>query len=391
VVALTAWLAAPLGRIGVLVAAAFAAVAPPAVYYSRYFIQETLLVAFTLAALGCGREWLRTHRLKWALAMGVCAGLMQATKALAPLFAVAALLALWAGHGFRRPAPQRLRHFALACAAALVTAAVFFSSFGGNPSGVADALASLGSMFTRATEGASGHEKSWWWYGALLTRSYGIWPDWRSAIFLGLAVIGYFGSWRSALPQMRWLVIYTTIVAATLSLTPYKTPWVVVHLVPLLALFAAEPYELPLRWRRIQPGPLFAIAGLGVLLVLWMTWFVTFTRPADPRNPYAYVHAGPDVLKVRAIAERARRSFPAAPILVIGPEYWPLPWYLRGVERVGYYAEPPEDCDGALVICAMELADIAQGRMSEDYTTSLLGLRPGVLLAVYERRAGTSP
>ena len=392
VVALTAILAAPLGRISMLVAAAFMAVAPPAVYYSRYFIQETLLLAFTLGALCCGRQWLRSHQLRWALAMGVCAGLMQSTKALAPVFAVAALIALSVEYGFRRPPPARLRGFALAFIAALATAGGFYSSFGSNPTGIADAMTSLGSMFDRATEGASGHEKPGSWYATLLTRSYSVWPDWRSAIFLGLALVGYFASWRSNQPLMRWLVIYTTIVAAVLFLTPYKTPWVVIHLVPPLALFAAEPYELPLRWRRIQPGPLFAIAILGVLSLLWMTWTISLTRAAwDPRNPYAYVQAGPDMLKVRPIAERARGAFPEEPIKIVGTDYWPLPWYLRGFPRVGFYPEPPDDCDGALVICSAGLADAVRARMSGTYTTSMLGLRPGVLLVVYERIPGTAP
>src|SRR5581483_6674407 len=42
-----------------LAAAAFVAVSPPAVYYSRDFIQETLLVTFTLAALASAQAWWR--------------------------------------------------------------------------------------------------------------------------------------------------------------------------------------------------------------------------------------------------------------------------------------------------------------------------------------------
>lgn len=391
IVLLTALLAAPLGRVSFLVAPAFVAVAPAAVYYSRYFIQETLLLAFTLGALLCGREWLRSGRVWWALAMGACAGLMFATKALAPLFAVAALVSLAVEHGLRAPPPRRLRGFAWACLALLVTGAVLYSSFGDNPDGVQDALASFVSMFDRATGGASGHEKPWWYYAELLTRRYDMWPDWRPLPFLALATVGYFSSWRSSQPLMRFLVVYTTIIAAVLSFTPYKTPWVVIHLVPPLALFAAEVYELPLRWRRIAPVPLFAIAAISVALLGWSAWFVAFKRPADPRNPFAYVHAAPDVLKVRPLAESVRRDFPADNILVIGSDYWPLPWYLRGLPRVGYYPVPPETIDAPLVFVTADLASTVQERLTGDYTMSYLGLRPNVILVAFARSGGSDP
>ncbi|MEY4941705.1 MAG: hypothetical protein RIQ93_3440, partial [Verrucomicrobiota bacterium] len=92
-VVLLAWLASPLGRWPALASAAFLAISPAAVYYSRDFIQETLLLTFVLGALACARLWWREGRLRWALAAGVFGGLMAATKSSAPLFAAAALVA----------------------------------------------------------------------------------------------------------------------------------------------------------------------------------------------------------------------------------------------------------------------------------------------------------
>ena len=56
-------LADGLGRTAVVAAALLTAISPAMVFYSRYYIQETLLVFFTLAALGCGWRYLRTRRL----------------------------------------------------------------------------------------------------------------------------------------------------------------------------------------------------------------------------------------------------------------------------------------------------------------------------------------
>ena len=54
-----------LGRIAVAAAALLAAISPAMVFYSRYYIQETLLVFFTLAARGCGWRYVCMRRLAW--------------------------------------------------------------------------------------------------------------------------------------------------------------------------------------------------------------------------------------------------------------------------------------------------------------------------------------
>ena len=55
-----------------LAAAAFVAVSPPALYYSRYFIQETILAALNLAVFVAARAWWRTGLTRWALALPGC-------------------------------------------------------------------------------------------------------------------------------------------------------------------------------------------------------------------------------------------------------------------------------------------------------------------------------
>ena len=47
-----------LGKTAVATAALLTAISPAMVFYSRYYIQEMLLVFFTLAALGCGWRYL---------------------------------------------------------------------------------------------------------------------------------------------------------------------------------------------------------------------------------------------------------------------------------------------------------------------------------------------
>ena len=376
-VLLLAALATPLGRWPAFAAAAFMAVSPPAVYYSRYFVQETLLVTFTLAALVCAQRWWRTGRASWALAAGACAGLMQATKVSAPLFALAAVVALIAARGHPLASRRIVRHTLRALATALVVAAIFYSSFGLHPAGLRDALTAYGDAWTRAV-GDSGHEKPWWYYLRLFTwqRSGGF--VFEQLAFFTFAVAGVVAAFTSKKRILRWAALYTAVVAVALALVPYKTPWHAVHLVPGLALLAAGALAALPSWR------LAAALGAAVLaLQIHATNLVAFTHPADERNPYAYVHSSPDVLKFRPLADAARARAPEQPVCVISEEYWPLPWYLRGLSRVGYWSTPPATCDGALVIASASQADTVRARLHGAYRESFLGLRPGFVCVVF--------
>jgi uncharacterized protein (TIGR03663 family) len=371
-IALVWRLAAPLGLRAAFLAALFLALSPPATYFSRYFIQETLLVCFTLGALVCGQRLWTKGGIGWAAGMGVCAGLMQATKASALLFAAAALLALVVV-GRRRFGELGWKPWAAAAAAALATSALFYSSFGANPAGLRDALGTFAPMLGKAAGGATGHEKPVWYYGSLFVFRNAGGYVWDQTWFLTLAVIGGILAWRGPRRLPRFFAWSTAVAFVVLSLTPYKTPWIAVNFVPGLCVLAG--FFLA----RIHPVSATALALAAVLMLGWQNWLAVFHRPADPRNPYAYVHTSPDLRRLVDLT-RPRTS---GPIKVISPEYWPLPWYLRYRDDVGYWPTPPEDCDGAVVIVAADLADEVQARLKGKYQTSYRGLRPGYVLVIF--------
>ncbi len=367
-------------------AAIFLTVSPPAVYYSRYFIQETLLLAFTLATFLFAQRWWRTPQLRWALLTGVSAGLMQATKASAPLFLFAGLFAALP-FALRHPRSTvnltvLPRHLPVTLAIAVLTAALFYSSFFTHFAGLRDALAT----YTHATSRAvtdSGHEKSFLYYFQLLAyhRAGGL--TFHQIPFLILSALGAILAFlrSTSSPLLRWSVLYTFLIALVLSFTPYKTPWHIIHLIPGLALLAAGAVA------SLRPWWLGAALGAFALTIqIKQTQLTSFLRPADARNPYAYVHSSPDVLKLRALAESALATSPNAVIRVIATEYWPIPWYLRGLEKnVGYWSTPPANSDAALIIASADLADSVSAQLKGTYRESLLGLRPGVLCVIFTR------
>lgn len=362
----------PIGPWPALAGAALFALSPPAVYYSRYFIQETLLACFTLGAFLSGRRWWVGGDWRWAAVMGACAGLMQATKASALLFGIIAAVGVIVID--RRRARERgWRPWVVALAAAAATAGVFYSSFGANPGGLRDAFGTLAPMLGKAAGGATGHEKPWWYYGRLFLFARTGGYVWDQTLLVVLAAAGAFAAFRQPSRLPRWLAAFTLGSLLVLSLVPYKTPWIVVNLVPGVCALAACALA------RVGPVAALPLAGATLLLLGWQTRQAAFLRPADARNPFAYVHSSPDVRKVPALAAQ----MPAGPIKVISPEYWPLPWYLRQRPEVGYWSSPPEDCDAVLVITSAELAEEVRARLRGRYVTSFLGLRPGYVLVLF--------
>lgn len=404
-----------------IAAAAFVACSPPAVYYSRYFVQETLLVTFLLGALVSGRQWWRTGRPGWAIALGGCVGLMQATKASTPLFLVAALIAaavtVWFHRGGRGAATAGDnggvarswgRDGALVLGSALLVAALFYSSFGSNPRGLLDAARAYG--FAGQKVGGGGHEKPWWYYLQLfgwMRRGGLVWHQLAfSALALGGLGIGVASILRrrinsantaatgdaAAEPRRAdrrgtlaiWAGAYTVIVMGALSAIAYKTPWHAIHFVPGMALLGACALRAVSRLNTGKfVGVAFAIVTIGTLYQ--QTARTSFQWASEERNPYAYVHSSKDVLKIRAIAESALLQMPGQPIHVVSEEYWPLPWYLRGFGNVGYWSEIPANVDGALVVASQSTAEAVAARLRGNYRQSFLGLRPGFVCILFIR------
>ncbi len=393
-----------------LLAAALLAVSPPAVYYSRYYIQEMLLVAFTLWAVIAGSQWWRTRQTRWAVATGTAVGLMLATKESAIVLVVAAAIAALSTEKWARgrsdaagathetsastaagARPMRWSDVLLGITALVVVAALLYSSFGRDPGGVWRALlAPLGGLH-RAVVEPRGHEKPWRYYLQLLTwnRSGGL--VFEQVLFSTLAVMGVIAAFVRR--ENRWAqgaALYVAVVLVALSIAPYKTPWNVIHVLPPMAFLGG--YGL-VTVVRLRTGRLVAaaFAFLTFATLLSQVRLVAFRRAADERNPYAYVHSSPDVLKYRPLAEAALAADPGAPIRVISEEYWPLPWYLRGLPRIGYWTSPPADCDGALVIASADLAPTVAARLHGPHHQKYLGLRPGFVCVVFTPEPPKSP
>jgi uncharacterized protein (TIGR03663 family) len=347
-----------LGPLGAALAALLVAISPAMVYYSRYYIHETLLVAFSFGALVAVCRYLRRPHAGWALVAGGAAGLMLATKETAPLALgsmLAGLAATDLGARWRDsaavPLPPRARgkHMLLALAAAVAVAVVLFSAFLRRPEGVLDATRAYGLYLERATTG-SWHVHPWHYYLGLLVYfpARGT-PVWTEGLILALAVLGAASAWtRRTAPgadprALRFLAGYTLILLVTYSAIPYKTPWCLLgFLHGMILLAGAGAASLVSSARSVRTRALVSVllaaaaAQLGLQAVAG-----SFRFAADPRNPYVYAHTGPDVFPiVRRLTELAEAHVSGAgmPLQIVSREnLWPLPWYLRRLTHVEWW------------------------------------------------------
>jgi len=398
-----------LGRIAAVCAGVLAAISPALVFYSRYYIQETLLVCFTFATIATAWRYVATRKVGWAVAAGACLGLMHATKetwvlAGASMVAALVLVLLWERYAHRRVLQIRsyLRPGAVvgALAAAIVVAVVLFTSFFTHARGPLDSVLAFYYNLAKAG-GESIHVHPWCWYlkmlacSSLVTGIRSV-PRWSEGLILSLALAGMVAAFtgrglgRTHRGLARFLAVYTILLTAAYAIIRYKTPWCCISFLHAMTLMAGVGAVALVRWVPTRPAKVLVSLVLVAAAVHlgWQAHRAAFRFSVDQRNPYVYAHTSPDAMKlVRRVEEVAEVSPQGREMIVkvITPtNYWPLPWYLRGFPHVGYYHEVPEDADASVIITSPEWTEPLQARTHLAYNqASLFGLRPGVLMSVW--------
>jgi hypothetical protein len=125
---------------------------------------------------------------------------------------------------------------------------------------------------------------------------------------------------------------------------------------------------------------------IGVADLTQRAHAASFRFASDNRNPYAYAHP---VQKVVQMADWLNRLATIHPdgyrmvVKVVATNPWPLPWYLRRFERVGYWERPPDALDAPVVIVDNVFSPVVDDRLQDEYKVTYYRLRPGTVLAVH--------
>ena len=401
-----------LGRAAAVWAGVLTALSPALVFYSRYFIQETMLVFFAFAAIAAGWRYARKPSLGWAIAAGAAIGLMHATKetcvlAFAAIAGALVLTPLWARLRDGSPPTAEMvprvprpnwPHVAAFLGAACVVSVVLFSSFFTNPSGIVDSIAAYGDYIHEAGgEGSTAnHDKPWPYYLLMLAFSRGSPSQWWSeGLILALAAIGgatalFRRSRRAESPGLaRFLTFYAVLLTAFYSAVPYKTPWCAIDFLHPLAILAGIGAAAVIRAGRAAPvrAVLAVLLALGSAHLGVQAFRASYVRFADHRNPYVYAHPVPAVTRLVRRANELAAVHPDGKRMVIKVmatrgDYWPIPWYLRAFERVGYWDHVPADPDAAMVVSSKDLGPRLEATLKKSYQREFVGLRPGHLLQI---------
>jgi uncharacterized protein (TIGR03663 family) len=211
---------------------------------------------------------------------------------------------------------------------------------------------------------------------------------------------------------------------AAYSLIAYKTPWLALSFLVPLALAGGSVLEWIYkelgRWESDRRKRIFAVAivlliATGVLPGLarasdqkqihWKTFIpgyqtidLNFINYDNDNRYYVYVyaHTRRETLKlvdeINMIAQRSRQGA-ATGITIVSPDYWPLPWYLRDYNRVGYYGRITPSNEPMILASSSQAAEV-QSTYGDRYQQVQSGfnpegsfpLRPGVDLLLYARR-----
>ena len=368
------------GFIPCLVAALLFAFAPLPVYYSRYFIHETLFVAATLGLVLAGwKAWQKSSLIAAAIA-GLCAALMLANKETAVLhFAALAITGICAAFLLPYEKFPPWKTAAVAVVVFVFFTVLLFTWFGQNWSVFSDLVRAIPRFTARA--GGEGHQKPFNYYFHLLDPMF--------VLFL-VVVAGVYAAVCDAVNCTRkphvLMVIYGIAIFLIYSAIPYKTPWLALNLWLPLALVCG--FGVNAFWEYLKHAAgrwIAAIAGAFLLASLGaQTKLLVFDHPAAENNPFAYAHTSEDILGLAPrLDELVKLNNLTQPrIAVVAADAWPLPWYLRKFSNVGYW-QPDQDTGAAdFFITSSDVSGSLKERL-KNYRPEFFGVRPEVLIILW--------
>ncbi len=384
------------GRTASYVSLGLAAVSPPLIYYSRYFIHESIFVLCSLVFIKLLWSFWHERDFKSAIWAGVMVGILHAVRETVVIVLAAAAIGLLVamGRDYKKHFKWMLSQDGMAKIGVLlgsgaVVSMVFYSAFFTHPQGIIDSILTY---FTYEKD--ESHNKPWYYYLALIlgekTRIGYLGQAW--VLLLAVAAL-----WRAfcgkngdaaGITFVRFVAGYTLATTLVYSMIAYKTPWLMLNFLVGWILLAG------IGWAHLwSRSKLKSVRVLLVLLLmaccvhsLRQASLLSFRFSADPRNPFVYSQTSQDFVKLVDRIDRLQEldeSGVGMRIDVGGLEYWPLPWYLREYTGVGYWTELPAESDAKIRLYSFS-GDVDVPEMSPElYTTELRGLREGVFVLMF--------
>lgn len=423
-----------LGPLATLVAGGLLAISPGAVYISRYFIHETLLVAFTLALVFAVVLYLDRREAKYLLAASAAAALMFTTKETGIITVIVLVIAVVVGHYYTawrspsavgRPSASRqggrsggrtprrpkavwidgveyraastgaraaepsgsiwpgsipVEQLAGASVVFLVIYVLFFSSFFTHyPQGLVDSLATF-TIWTQTGE-------------ATQVQPIHRYLEWMVRQDQPILILGVAGGLIAAIfaPSRLWVVfgLWAAGITTAYSIIPYKTPWIALNMLLPLALLAGLAIERLWKARPLRLA-VPVVLGASVIVSGYQALDLNYQRYDDEAAyPYVFVHSTRDMLRmvneIEVTAERAGTGKETG-VAIMSPDYWPLPWYFRDYPGAIFWSRIVDTEDATVVANVNQEAELAPALADRYERVGTYNLRPGVDLVLFTRK-----
>jgi predicted membrane-bound mannosyltransferase len=258
----------------------------------------------------------------------------------------------------------------------------FFS----NPAGPLGYLKTYLPWLNRASGGGEAlHAHTWYDY---LERYF--WhpqpgrPLWSEGFILVLALCGALLGRRTE--AKTFVTVMALLLMLIYTVIPYKTPWCGLNfLSPLIVLAGMGAADLIERARHKVAKAfvvLFLLAGTAHLG--WLSYQTSFVYFSDTKNPYVYSPTLPGISELKTRMEGLAQTHPAGDKMVVklvsrDGYYWPIPWYLRKLDNIGYYTgQLPDDATAPVLLVSPRYEEPLLERLPSHQLKGMHGLRLGV-------------
>ncbi len=343
------------------VGAAFAAVSPSLVFFSRYAIHESLLVFLSLGLALSLLGWMRCRHpvLIYAAAFST-AGLVTTKETFGVAVFCIGLAALSCG-GWREHFARLREQWGHVVTASVFSVLGVVGVFTGGfrwADGLREMVFALPQWIGRSSSD-QGHVKPFRYYAVdviLTTEPYlygaavAIVLFWLLRIATKLAGTRVIDLARPHRHLLRFLAVWSLTALLVYSAIPYKTVWLVINITLPAGLLVAAALACVLESRPLRiPGGLLLIAGLAfawqsmcrfnftVAPIPYTNIAVAHAAPYGPENPFSYVHTEPGTIELAQRIISVWRQNQGIRVLIGLEGYFPLPYYLRrNADRTGY-------------------------------------------------------
>ncbi|MCC4769051.1 TIGR03663 family protein [Methanosarcina sp. DH2] len=175
-----------------------------------------------------------------------------------------------------------------------------------------------------------------------------------------------------------------------------KVPWLVVHIILPFGLLAGallgEVFSRDTEGGKPKQANysgktstlLAGILALTLLIFIGQCISVNYYRSMEPTELITYTQASPEIRELMEKIEGFDRRPETLRLYVVDPNqlYWPLPWYLRDYEKIGYSSKLPESSKYDAIIVPISY-DMYREIPEEEYSSYNFTLRPGRDFTLY--------